>query len=266
MQELESLFGRRSAFPVRPTRVVVRSPHAHARIRGIDARAARAAPGVLAVLTGADLAADGARQPARPTASRKRRDGSPAFQTPRPALVQRARPPRRRSARARGGRDGGSRPSTRAALVCGRLRAAARGRRRGGRASAGRARGVGRGARQRRLRVEAGIAKRGGAGLRRRPPTSRASTSWSRAWPPPRSSRAPRWASTTGAAGATRFTRASRRRTACAPCSPSSPPACPQSHVRVITGEVGGSFGMRSGDLSRDGRSCCGPPGGSAGR
>lgn len=35
---------------------VVRSPHAHARIRGIDARAARAAPGVLAVLTGDDAA------------------------------------------------------------------------------------------------------------------------------------------------------------------------------------------------------------------
>jgi carbon-monoxide dehydrogenase large subunit len=34
--------------------VVVRSPHAHARIRGIDPAAARRAPGVLAVLTGAD--------------------------------------------------------------------------------------------------------------------------------------------------------------------------------------------------------------------
>jgi aerobic carbon-monoxide dehydrogenase large subunit len=33
---------------------VVRSPHAHARIRSIDIEAARAAPGVLAVLTGAD--------------------------------------------------------------------------------------------------------------------------------------------------------------------------------------------------------------------
>src|SRR5438552_7512818 len=36
----------------------VRSPHAHARIKGIDAAAAKAMPGVLAVLTGADLAAD----------------------------------------------------------------------------------------------------------------------------------------------------------------------------------------------------------------
>ncbi len=36
----------------------VRSPHAHARIKGIDATAAKAMPGVLAVLTGADLAGD----------------------------------------------------------------------------------------------------------------------------------------------------------------------------------------------------------------
>src|SRR6202040_3042756 len=34
----------------------VRSPHAHARIRAIDVAAAKAAPGVLAVITGADLA------------------------------------------------------------------------------------------------------------------------------------------------------------------------------------------------------------------
>jgi carbon-monoxide dehydrogenase large subunit len=39
--------------------VVLRSPHAHARIGGIDAEAAKAAPGVLLVLTGEDYAADG---------------------------------------------------------------------------------------------------------------------------------------------------------------------------------------------------------------
>src|SRR5690349_20598033 len=38
---------------------LVRSPHAHARIRGIDAAGARAMPGVLAILTGSDAAADG---------------------------------------------------------------------------------------------------------------------------------------------------------------------------------------------------------------
>src|SRR5215831_1161433 len=38
--------------------VFVRSPHAHARIRRIDASKALAAPGVVGVLTGAELAAD----------------------------------------------------------------------------------------------------------------------------------------------------------------------------------------------------------------
>ena len=33
---------------------VLRSPHAHAKIRSIDTTAAKAAPGVLCVLTGAD--------------------------------------------------------------------------------------------------------------------------------------------------------------------------------------------------------------------
>ncbi|HEX4993437.1 MAG TPA: xanthine dehydrogenase family protein molybdopterin-binding subunit, partial [Methylomirabilota bacterium] len=67
--------------------VVVRSPHAHARIRRIDPAAALRAPGVVAVLTGADLAADGLGH--LPTdAARKRRDGGPAFSTPRPALIR----------------------------------------------------------------------------------------------------------------------------------------------------------------------------------
>jgi carbon-monoxide dehydrogenase large subunit len=39
--------------------VFVRSPHAHARINGVDTSAAQSAPGVVAVLTGEDLAADG---------------------------------------------------------------------------------------------------------------------------------------------------------------------------------------------------------------
>jgi carbon-monoxide dehydrogenase large subunit len=66
---------------------VVRSPHAHARIRGIDPRRALQTPGVLAVLTAADLAADGLGDlPSDPT--RKRADGTPAFVTPRPALAR----------------------------------------------------------------------------------------------------------------------------------------------------------------------------------
>ena len=50
---------------VRPgeTRAVfVRSPHAHAKIKSIDAAAARKMPGVVAVLTGADLASRQDRQ------------------------------------------------------------------------------------------------------------------------------------------------------------------------------------------------------------
>jgi carbon-monoxide dehydrogenase large subunit len=67
--------------------VLARSPHAHARIRGIDARAALEAPGVLAVLTAAELAADGVGN-LPSDRGRKRRDGSPAFPTPRPALLR----------------------------------------------------------------------------------------------------------------------------------------------------------------------------------
>lgn len=67
--------------------VVVRSPHAHADVVGIDTSAALAAPGVVAVLTGDDVAADGlGTLPS--DRNRKRRDGSPAFPTPRPALAR----------------------------------------------------------------------------------------------------------------------------------------------------------------------------------
>ena len=66
---------------------VLRSPHAHARIRSIDTTAAKAAPGVLAVLTGADWEASGWGD--LPTASgNKRRDGSPAYRPRYPALVK----------------------------------------------------------------------------------------------------------------------------------------------------------------------------------
>ena len=48
------------SFPGELHCVVVRSPHAHACIRSIDTSAAEATPGVAAVLTGADMAADDA--------------------------------------------------------------------------------------------------------------------------------------------------------------------------------------------------------------
>ncbi|HTY76810.1 MAG TPA: xanthine dehydrogenase family protein molybdopterin-binding subunit [Candidatus Bathyarchaeia archaeon] len=80
-------YGDDVSLPRQAHAVVVRSTHAHARIRGIDAAAALRQPGVIAVLTGADLAADGVGN--LPTdGSRKRRDGTPAFKTPRPALVK----------------------------------------------------------------------------------------------------------------------------------------------------------------------------------
>src|SRR5712691_9283211 len=67
--------------------VIVRSPHAHARIRAIDAAAALKADGVIAVLTGDDLAADGVGNLPTDT-TRKRRDGAAAFATPRLALAR----------------------------------------------------------------------------------------------------------------------------------------------------------------------------------
>jgi len=58
--------------------VVLRSPHAHARIRALDTSAALAAPGVLAILTGDDLARAGLGTMGVPF-QRKRPDGSPMF-------------------------------------------------------------------------------------------------------------------------------------------------------------------------------------------
>jgi carbon-monoxide dehydrogenase large subunit len=65
---------------------VLRSPHAHARIRAIDAETARAAPGVLAVLTGADWVASGWGDLPVP-GGMKRRDGSAMYRPRYPALV-----------------------------------------------------------------------------------------------------------------------------------------------------------------------------------
>ena len=66
--------------------VIVRSTHAHARIRSIDTGAALASPGVVAVFTGADLARDnlGTMQM---TLKRKRPDGSPMFAPPHRGLT-----------------------------------------------------------------------------------------------------------------------------------------------------------------------------------
>ena len=64
---------------------VLRSPHAHAKIRAIDATAAMASPGVLRVLTGADWQASGFAELPSP-GRRKRRDGTPMYRPHYPAL------------------------------------------------------------------------------------------------------------------------------------------------------------------------------------
>ncbi|MBX9759001.1 MAG: xanthine dehydrogenase family protein molybdopterin-binding subunit [Beijerinckiaceae bacterium] len=65
----------------------LRSPHAHAEIRSIDTRAALQMPGVRAILTGEDYAADGLGD-VRGLSPAKRRDGSPMFRPPRPGLTR----------------------------------------------------------------------------------------------------------------------------------------------------------------------------------
>ena len=66
---------------------VLRSPHAHATIAGIDTADAAAAPGVHAVLTGEDVAADGLG-PIPCAIPLQNADGSDRADTPRPILAQ----------------------------------------------------------------------------------------------------------------------------------------------------------------------------------
>jgi carbon-monoxide dehydrogenase large subunit len=66
---------------------VLRSPHAHARIRKIDTAQAKAAPGVLAVITGADYKAAGFGDLPVP-GGLKRRGDTPGYRPRYPALVE----------------------------------------------------------------------------------------------------------------------------------------------------------------------------------
>jgi carbon-monoxide dehydrogenase large subunit len=73
--------------------VMVRSPYAHARVRGVDAADALATPGAIAVLTGRHAADDGLKPiPYRPISPNphevplRNRDGSPVFLAPCPPL------------------------------------------------------------------------------------------------------------------------------------------------------------------------------------
>ncbi len=66
--------------------VVLRSPHAHARIEAIDTAAAKARPGVLAVLTAADAQADGLK-PLLPYVEANTQTGEPFAFMPQPVLA-----------------------------------------------------------------------------------------------------------------------------------------------------------------------------------
>jgi carbon-monoxide dehydrogenase large subunit len=67
--------------------VIVRSPHAHAVIRNVDASRARAAPGVIAVFTGGDMAADQVG-PMRALWAIRSSDGRAMAEPPRWALAR----------------------------------------------------------------------------------------------------------------------------------------------------------------------------------
>ena len=64
---------------------ILRSPHAHARINGIDTEPARRAPGVVEILAGTEYQEDELGT-LRAGMGHTRRDGSPMFQPPRPAI------------------------------------------------------------------------------------------------------------------------------------------------------------------------------------
>jgi len=66
---------------------VLRSPHAHAKIKSIDVAAAKVAPGVLAVLTATDVKAAGYGDLPVP-GGLKRRDGSPMYKPRYPILAE----------------------------------------------------------------------------------------------------------------------------------------------------------------------------------
>ncbi len=143
---------------------VLRSPHAAARIKRIDAKAAEALPGVLAVLTGKDADADKLGT-LRARVSRKRPDGSPNFSTPyRILALDRVRhvgdPVAAIVAETHGARQGCGRARR------GRIRNPALGHRHRRDAGAGRAQCVGRIARQYLLRRACRQRGEGEGGLR----------------------------------------------------------------------------------------------------
>lgn len=90
----EGRFVEDIALPGEARAVFLRSPHAHARIRGLSVAEAQAMPGVLAVLTGADVAADGlggvpweVRPPTDLPADSLPPLGDPSVAAPQPTIV-----------------------------------------------------------------------------------------------------------------------------------------------------------------------------------
>ena len=90
----KGIFSDDVCLPRQAYAIFVRSPHAHARILAIDVTQARLKPGVIAVLTGRDMLADGVQPlqhkpaavgPANPKIPN--RDGTPAFSAPQHALA-----------------------------------------------------------------------------------------------------------------------------------------------------------------------------------
>jgi carbon-monoxide dehydrogenase large subunit len=79
-------YGDDFVMPNQATGYILRSPHAHAIIKSIDALAAKQAPGVLLVLTGKDWD-DGGFGPFPVLVPRQKRDGSPMHPAPRAALA-----------------------------------------------------------------------------------------------------------------------------------------------------------------------------------
>ena len=83
----QGLFSDDRVLPGQAWLVLVRSPHAHARIASVDTAAAAAAPGVLGVYTIAELKAAGLQPMPFPPLF-KRADGSPMSAPPRHALAE----------------------------------------------------------------------------------------------------------------------------------------------------------------------------------
>ena len=189
---------------------ILRSPHANARIAGIDTSAAASAPGVVAVYTGKDMAADGVG--GLPCGWQiHSKDGSPMIEPPHPPLVVDrvrhvgdqvavviAETPRAGARRRR--------------ADPGRLCRGAGGDRPGRGAAAGRAAGLA--ARRRAISATTGISA---ISPRSRPRSPRrrgssSSTSPTTGSSPTRWSRAPRSASSTARPASTRSTRPARTR------------------------------------------------------